>query len=483
MEGGFGGLDIYYAPIRGGSFGQPVNLGRGINTPKDDVTPHYYDGKLYFSTDGRPGMGGYDLFSSTWDGTKLSAPTNMGQNYNGLFDDFYLSFNETGSRGYLVSNRPDPKKKKLKSETCCYDIYNFEIKELNLGLLVGVGTTDGKPLNGATVELYDLTVYDEPNIQTLPEDYRFNYDINPERKYQVVTSKEGYITDTLVFTTNGIIEDEIIRKKVLLDQAKIEEPKDPGYTIETVTINEPIRFDNIYYDFNKANILPESEGDLNIILNLMNEYSDMVIELSSHTDSRGPTPYNQDLSQRRAESARAWLLDKGIVGDRIVPKGYGESVILNKCTNGVRCTAEEHRFNRRTEFKIIAGPQTIEIRRETPKSPTSGKQSFFKTDPKPIITFKKNLVKIGKMKAGESKKIVYEFENTGNADLLIELATACKCTDITWPTEAVAPGEKGEIVAIFDSSGMEGPYTKTIDIIANTEPIVVEAKFEVEIIR
>jgi len=156
---------------------------------------------------------------------------------------------------------------------------------------------------------------------------------------------------------------------------------------------------------------------------------------------------------------------------------------LNKCTNGVRCTAEEHRFNRRTEFKIIAGPQTIEIRRETPKSPTSGKQSFFKTDPKPIITFKKNLVKIGKMKAGESKKIVYEFENTGNADLLIELATACKCTDITWPTEAVAPGEKGEIVAIFDSSGMEGPYTKTIDIIANTEPIVVEAKFEVEIIR
>jgi len=216
-----------------------------INTPKDDVTPHYYDGKLYFSTDGRPGMGGYDLFSSTWDGTKLSAPTNMGQNYNGLFDDFYLSFNETGSRGYLVSNRPDPKKKKLKSETCCYDIYNFEIKELNLGLLVGVGTTDGKPLNGATVELYDLTVYDEPNIQTLPEDYRFNYDINPERKYQVVTSKEGYITDTLVFTTNGIIEDEIIRKKVLLDQAKIEEPKDPGFTIETVTINEPIRFDNM----------------------------------------------------------------------------------------------------------------------------------------------------------------------------------------------------------------------------------------------
>ena len=143
--------------------------------------------------------------------------------------------------------------------------------------------------------------------------------------------------------------------------------EDLGFITETVTINEAIRFDNIYYDFDKWDILPESETDLNIILNLMNEYSDMVIELSSHTDSRGQTAYNQNLSQKRAESARQWLLDKGVVGERIVPKGYGEAVILNKCVNGARCTTEEHRFNRRTEFKILEGPQTIEIRREVKK--------------------------------------------------------------------------------------------------------------------
>ncbi|MFT4566650.1 MAG: peptidoglycan-associated lipoprotein [Saprospiraceae bacterium] len=371
-DGGSGGLDIYYSLIRGESMGQPVNLGPIINTSGDDITPSYHDGQLYFSTESRPGLGGYDIFTSSWDGSRWSLPENMGNNYNGLFDDYYLSFNEKGSRGYLVSNRPDPKKKKLKSETCCYDIYNFAIKELNIDLLVGVGTMDEKPLNGATVEVSDQTIYDEPKSQTLPEEFRFDFDLFPERKYQVITSKEGYISDTLEFNTSGIIEDETIRKKVLLREIPPVD-EDPGFTTETVTINEAIRFDNIYYDFDKWDILPESETDLNIILNLMNEYGDMVIELSSHTDSRGQTAYNQNLSQKRAESARQWLLDKGVVGSRIVPKGYGEAVILNKCVNGARCTNEEHRFNRRTEFKILEGPQTIEIRREVKKDNPGGK--------------------------------------------------------------------------------------------------------------
>ena len=95
----------------------------------------------------------------------------------------------------------------------------------------------------------------------------------------------------------------------------------------------------------------------------MNQYSDLVIELGSHTDSRGVTGYNQKLSQRRAESAKNWLIGKGIVGERIQPVGYGESKILNKCVNGVKCTDDEHRFNRRTEFKIVAGPTTIQIKK------------------------------------------------------------------------------------------------------------------------
>lgn len=359
-DGGIGGFDIYYAPIRGEDVGQAINLGEIINTDMDEISPHYYDGKLYFSTDARPGMGGLDIYFSEWNGSKWSIPNNMGKNYNTLYDDYSFAYNLKGTNGYLVSNRPDPKKKKLKSETCCYDIYRFEKKELVIELLVGVGSFDEKPLNGANVEVSDLTSYDLPQSQTQEEEYRFNFLLDSERKYRVITSKEGYFSDTTEFNTNGIIEDTNIRKKVLLKQKE----QDPRFTTQIVTINEPIRLNNIYYDLDKWNILKEAEEDLNILLNLMNEYPDLVIELSSHTDSQGLTNYNEDLSQKRAESSKQWLLTRGIAENRIVAKGYGESVILNKCGNGVRCTDDEHRFNRRTEFKIIAGPQTIEIKRE-----------------------------------------------------------------------------------------------------------------------
>ena len=174
-----------------------------------------------------------------------------------------------------------------------------------------------------------------------------------------------------------------------------------------------------------------------------------------------------------------------------MPKGYGESKILNRCTNGVRCPDEEHRFNRRTEFKILEGPQTIQIKREVKSSDyNGGNQSIrsfsskLKADslPVPVITFDTPSIDLGEIKQGEKRKLIFEFENTGNAPLLIDIATACKCTEIVWPSEPVLPGEREEIVAIFDSADMEGEYYKTIDIIANTDPIVVEAKFNVAVV-
>lgn len=485
MDGGLGGYDIYYSTITGGSMSAPVNLGPIINTKEDDVSPYYHDGHLYFSTAGLPGKGNLDIFKSKWDGSKWALAENLGHQYNTRFDDYSISFNTTGTKGYLVSNRPDEKKKKLKSETCCYDIYAFEIKEIAIDLLVGVGEVvddTEKPLLGATVELFDMTIEDLES-KTEEEEYRFGFGLYPERKYQIITSKPDYISDTVEVTTYGIKEDQNIRKKVVLTKKPPAEPALPEFTLETVTINEAIRLNNIYYNFEKWDILPDAEKDLQIILDLMNEYSDMVIELSSHTDSRGTTPYNKNLSQKRAQSAKDWLVQRGITEDRIKPVGYGESVILNKCINGVRCSDDEHRYNRRTEFKIIAGPQTIQIKREVPKEKEyqGGKQSF-QAVKVPIITFKENNIDIGTMVAGEKKEIVFEFKNTGSDTLRIDLATACKCTEISWPEEPVGPGEEGRIVAIFDSAGMEGPYTKTIDIIANTEPIVVEAKFLVDIV-
>ena len=126
---------------------------------------------------------------------------------------------------------------------------------------------------------------------------------------------------------------------------------------ETIKQGGAIRMNNIYYDLNSDKILPDAEGDLNALAVIMKEYPSVIIELSSHTDARGSNESNQKLSQRRAESAIRYLIEtQGISRERLQPKGYGETVILNRCTNDVKdCTDEEHRFNRRTEFKVIGG--------------------------------------------------------------------------------------------------------------------------------
>ncbi|HMP32036.1 MAG TPA: OmpA family protein, partial [Saprospiraceae bacterium] len=143
-----------------------------------------------------------------------------------------------------------------------------------------------------------------------------------------------------------------------------------------VRINEAIRLNNIYYDLDKADILPDAEPALSYLTDLMMQYPRMVIELSSHTDAQGSDSYNEKLSQRRSDSAKQWLVRQGIDPERIKAVGYGERVILNRCANGVRCSDEEHMFNRRTEFKIISGVTSIEMKKDgydgkaTPTQPT-----------------------------------------------------------------------------------------------------------------
>jgi peptidoglycan-associated lipoprotein len=357
-DGGYGGDDIYYATIRGDGFSTPVNLGAKINTNRDDITPFYKDGTLYFSSKGYPSLGGFDIFYATWDGSEWSTPANIGHNYNSSYDDTYFSFNESGSMGFLVSNRPDKDKRNLKGKTCCDDIYTVQIRDVVMDLITLVEDENG-PLNGALVELIDESV-DGGNISTKsnPTANNFSFLLDPDHNYMAKVTRDGYYPDSFTFNTVGILDDYTVKKTIVLKpMPNVEEET------EIVTSNQPIRLSDIYYDFEDDKILPDAEPPLEYLSELMNQYSDMVIELSSHTDSRGLSKYNQDLSQRRAESARIWLLDAGIAPDRIVAKGYGESQILNRCVDGIRCPEEEHRLNRRTEFKIISGPTTIEIKK------------------------------------------------------------------------------------------------------------------------
>lgn len=368
MPGGLGGMDIYYSNINSdGSYSSPVNLGEGINTTSDDLAPFYHDGTLYYSTDGLPTIGGFDIFFTVWDGVNWSSAENLGLGFNSSLDDLYFSMNNDGKSGYFVSNRPTDSKKRLKSKTCCDDIFQFSIKELVIDLLAIVVDDADSPLNGATIKLVNLT-----DSQSYPTDQKYNalgnefqFPLDADFKYKAVITADGYYPDSVEFNTAGLIDNYTIKKKVSLKaEPKVKE------VVEIVKINEPIRMNNIYYDFDDDKILRDAEKDLSDLYGLMIKYPDMVIELSSHTDSQGRGSYNEDLSQRRAESATNWLLQKGIAKNRIKPVGYGESVIINHCKNGVKCTDDEHRQNRRTEFKIIAGPQSIEIVKEVKKTIT-----------------------------------------------------------------------------------------------------------------
>lgn len=375
MPGGKGGFDIYYATKKqDGVFGLPVNLGDVINTAGEETSPFYQDGKLWFSSDGRPTIGGLDVFESQWNGSKWSEPTILPLGINSSVDDQYYTRDADGMSGYLVSNRPGPNN--LKSKTCCDDIYYWEIERVKVDLMAKTlrlrrkGEKENQPLTGATVQVFDVTDKDPARVEekTNASANEFPFTLQPDKSYRLIATRDGYRPDTLDFNTVGVKKSTSVEKKLLLRLLK----KEPVY--DTFYTNQPIRLENIYYDYDKWDIRPDAEPDLQALTDLLIKYPDMKIELSSHTDSRGRDDYNETLSQKRAESAKKWIVAKGIDANRIVAKGYGEKQLLNECSNGVECTEEQHQLNRRTEFKIISGPTSIVIERVEKREDNSQKK-------------------------------------------------------------------------------------------------------------
>jgi peptidoglycan-associated lipoprotein len=360
MPGGKGGMDLYYATRIGeAEYSAPVNLGN-INSTADDITPFYQDGTMYFATDGRPSLGGFDLYSAKWNGSEWSEPMNMGYPYNSSVDEFSYRLNKAGDRGFLVSNRPDPESKSLKGKTCCDDIYTANKRKLVIELIAIVRDSIGKMIKGATVQMISVKPDGENDVQskTNNEGNRISNALDKDRAYRIIVSKEGFFPQEISLNTVGIDKDQVIEKIFILRALP------PESEFDIITINEPIRLNNIYYKLDDDKILTDAAQDLQVLVDLMTKYPDMVIELRSHTDSRADDSYNQKLSERRAASARRWMMNKGIDGKRIKSKGFGETQILNGCTNGEDCSEEEHKLNRRTEFVILEGPTTIEMKKE-----------------------------------------------------------------------------------------------------------------------
>jgi peptidoglycan-associated lipoprotein len=523
MPGGYGGFDLYYAPRKAeGEYGDPVNLGSVINTLGDDETPFYFDGTLYFSSTGHPGLGGYDIFYSVWDGSKWNEVTNMGYGFNTSLDDYSLSLDATGYNGVLASNRGEGGARSAFGRTCCDDIYVFSIAPIYADLVVGLFSEDKKPLPGGTVYVVPVqnNKMGEPSSKTSEKGNRFDYDLALDMPYVVIAEHPDYYPDTTQFNTAGLKESKTFEERFFLKP----KPKPiPVPEYDTILIEQAIVLENILYDFDDDRIKPEAEVDLSLVQELMTEYPEMKIELSSHTDNRGDNSYNENLSQRRAESARRWLVRQGISRDRIVAKGYGENqpktvsakfaalhpflkegdVLTEEYINALRTEEQKevaHALNRRTEFKILEGPTSITIKstrlrkqEETKKSPSRGSLPGAQAQPAangPLMKFEKSFIDLGKVKKGEKRRFSYEFVNAGNANLKIELISACDCTTVVDdPTgRTFKPGQKGKIEVIFDSSEKDESEIIDIDIFLahndqNGRPVVVMLQYKYELVK
>lgn len=334
--GGYGGTDLYYSDLDGESWSAPVNAGPNVNTGGDEMFPAMRISTaaefMYFSSDGFKGMGGLDIYRSE---LKNGLPTRaqaLPAPFNSAGDDFGLTFAEDFKSGYFSSNRD--------SETGEDRIYKFVRKDprffVNLTVLdketsIPVPNTEVEITNVNTMGTWTATTDAEGEI-LFPADSITNYGF----KLQCDEYFCGFSSAT---TPNfrGSFSDTTYAVA----------------TLDKIVIDKVIRLENIYYDYNKWNIRPDAALELDKLVKILQDNPQIKIELGSHADCRGSDKYNMTLTQKRAQSAVDYIVSKGISKDRITAKGYGETKLLNRCDDGVKCTEQEHQWNRRTEFKVI----------------------------------------------------------------------------------------------------------------------------------
>ena len=334
MPGGMGGTDIYYSTrVSGGTWQSPTNL-VSVNTTGDERTPVLHDNDFYFSSDGQKGMGGLDVFRSTREAKMntftYSKPVNMGTPVNSPMDDF--AFNPTDSvSGYFSSNRV--------GGTGSDDIYSYKlhpIPELKLEGIVYNRLTRA-PIPNAIVTLKRAEGGNGKFITDNSGNYHFK--IAVKNNYKIKAEKEGYLADNKALSTMESVAPATLHKDLYLDR---------------IELNRAIRLENIYYDLDRSEIRPDAARELDKLVQILIDNPTINIELGSHTDSRADDEYNMKLSRRRAQAAVEYLVTVGGIDEsRIVAHGYGETRLLNKCGNGVKCSEAEHQLNRRTEFTIL----------------------------------------------------------------------------------------------------------------------------------
>lgn len=342
--GGKGGLDVWYAEYnpRSKKFKTPRNAGSKINSKQDEMTP-YMDPStrtMYFSSNGKVGYGGLDVYKTTGEKGKWAVATAMGKNINSSYDDLEFILNEDKSGGLFVSNRPGGNA--LLNETCCDDIYEFKFTEfikIDLDLKVSDSIECLKD--------YQLSLYikgdslKEKHLikKIYVTDCNQNLNLDQGFEYEMEINKEGYFKQSIAFSTNEINKNTTLNKN--LDLKKI--PK------------KPIILKGILYEYNSHELTQKAKNTIDTTLfKLLITNKKIIIEIAAHTDNRGKDSYNMSLSQKRAKSVYKYLIKKGIDEQRLKYIGHGESkpIAPNDNPDGSD-NKEGRRLNRRTEFTIL----------------------------------------------------------------------------------------------------------------------------------
>ena len=343
-----GKTDIFVVDINSdGSYSEPKNLGPKINTEEREMFPHIdEDNVLYFSSNGHEGYGNLDIFVSKIYDNSESTPLNLGEPLNSPKDDFaYILRDE--HMGYFSSNRKEGKgdddiysfKVDEKIFIECLQtingvVRNNETKALMPGALIAILDSDGKQLQ--------ITAADEVEAT-------YTFDVPCNATYTIVGTNDGFLRKEIEVTTVNDIGAEPIKQDVFLEP-------------EFIAVGDEVlvNIDRIYFDLNKWNIRKDAAEELAKVIEVMNKYPEMKIHATSHTDSRGSKRYNQKLSKLRANSTIEYLVSNGVDASRLTSEGFGETKLVNNCSDGVRCSKKEHQLNRRTQFSVVQLKKVIE---------------------------------------------------------------------------------------------------------------------------
>lgn len=345
-EGGFGQSDLFKSAIlASGSLGAPINLGDKINTEGRESFPFISNNnELYFSSDGRPGLGGLDVFVTqiNADGS-FGELQNLGAPANSERDDFAYYIDDTTRLGYLSSNRNSDKD----------NIYSFlETRALDLRCIQGVnGTVHDATKSTQKLANVRIGIYDDVHglIKEISTNDRGEYQFAGDvlrcgTRIYLKASKEGFLDVEKHLDLPNISSVQTV--DFSLNKKKFEVKKGDD-------LFKVLQLNPIYFDYDQSEIRPDAALELAKVAELLVMYPNMIIDVRAHTDSRGKDSYNMSLSDRRAKATVQWIVSQGINGNRVTGKGYGESQLMNECANGITCSEEKHQENRRSEFIVI----------------------------------------------------------------------------------------------------------------------------------